>query len=208
MTMMIRNTSAQDTVIVRTPWWKRHRKALIAAAATVLLIALVAPATLRSLSATTSVSRARLSIASVERGDFTRDIAAEGRVVAAVSPTLYAPAAGSVRFVVQAGGKVDKDQVLGTVDSPELTNKLAQERANLQAMQVDYSRAQLDARQQSLVADQTLEQARIDRETAATEQQRTQKAFELGVTPEIEVLRTKAALQKRLTETGESSTAV
>ncbi|WP_028079674.1 efflux RND transporter periplasmic adaptor subunit [Solimonas soli] len=193
---MIRDTSAQDQVIGRAPWWKRHRKWLIGGGAALLLLALIVPTTLRSLSAGGSVSRARLSIATVERGDFTRDIAAEGRVVAAVSPTLYAPAAGSVRFTVQAGGKVDKDQVIGSVDSPELTSKLAQERANLQALQVDYARAQLDARQQSLVADQTLEQARIDRETASTEQQRTKKAFALGVTPEIEVLRTQAALQK------------
>jgi len=196
MTMMIRDTSAQDTVIVHTPWWKRQRKWLIAGGVGVLALALIVPPTVRSLSIGSSVSRARLSIAAVERGDFTRDIAAEGRVVAAVSPTLYAPAPGSVRFTVQAGGKVEKDEVIGSVDSPELTNRLAQERANLQALQVDYSRAQLDARQQSLIADQTLEQARIDRQTAYTEQQRTQKAFELGVTPEIEVLRTQAALQK------------
>lgn len=196
MTMMIRDTSAQDTVIVHTPWWKRQRKWLIAGGVGVLALALIVPPTVRSLSTGSSVSRARLSIAAVERGDFTRDIAAEGRVVAAVSPTLYAPAPGSVRFTVQAGGKVEKDEVIGSVDSPELTNRLAQERANLQALQVDYSRAQLDARQQSLIADQTLEQVRIDRQTAYTEQQRTQKAFELGVTPEIEVLRTQAALQK------------
>lgn len=196
MTMMIRDTSAQDRVITRQPWWKQHRKGLLISGGVLLLLALIVPATLRSLSAGASVSRERLSIATVERGDFTRDIAAEGRVIAAVSPTLYAPAPGSVHFTVQAGGKVAKDQVIGSVDSPELTNKLAQERANLEGMQVDYARAQLDARQQSLVADQTVAQAQIDRQTAYTEQERTKKAFELGVTPEIEVLRTQAALQK------------
>ncbi|HET8880694.1 MAG TPA: HlyD family efflux transporter periplasmic adaptor subunit [Solimonas sp.] len=196
MTMMIRDTSAQDRVIARAPWWRRQRKALLIGGGVLLLLALIVPVTLRSLSAGASVSRQRISIATVERGDFTRDISAEGRVVAAVSPTLYAPASGSVHFTVQAGGKVEKDQVIGSVDSPELTNKLAQERANLEALQVDYARAQLDAKQQSLVADQTLEQARIDRQTAFTEQERTRKAFELGVTPEIEVLRTQAALQK------------
>lgn len=194
--MMIRDTSAQDRVVTRAPWWKRHRKALVAAAVAVLLLIWLLPTTLRSLSAHASVSRARLAVATVERGDFTRDIAAEGRVVAAVSPTLYAPAPGSVRFTVQAGRQVAKDEVIGSVDSPELTSKLAQERANLQALQVDYARAQLDAKQQGIVAEQTLEQARIDRQTAYTEQERTKKAFELGVTPEIEVLRTQAALQK------------
>ncbi|MGH8445601.1 MAG: efflux RND transporter periplasmic adaptor subunit [Solimonas sp.] len=193
---MIRDTSAQDRVIAQAPWWKRQRKWLAIGAVAVVLLALIVPATLRSLSAHASVSRGRIALAAVERGDFTRDIAAEGRVVAAVSPTLYAPAPGSVRFTVQAGRQVAKDEVIGSVDSPELTSKLAQERANLQGMQIDYSRAQLDAKQQAIVAEQTLEQAGIDRQTAYTEQERTKKAFELGVTPEIEVLRTQAALQK------------
>lgn len=196
MTVMIRDTSAQDRVVERLPWWKQHRRTLVIGGAGVLALALGAPPALRALSASASVSRERLSIATVERGDFTRDIAAEGRVVAAVSPTLYAPASGSVRFLVQAGHTVEKDQIIGSVDSPELTSELAQERANLQALDVDYARARLDARQQAIVAEQTLEQARIDFTTAGTEHERTQKAFALGVTPEIEVLRTQAALQK------------
>ena len=49
------------------------------------------------LSASSSVSASRLSFATVERGRFVRDIAAEGRVVAAVRPTLYANSPGMVR---------------------------------------------------------------------------------------------------------------
>lgn len=196
MTVMIRDTSAQDRAVQRGPWWQRHRSLLALAGAGVVLAAVLGPPALRALSASNSVSRERLSIAAVERGDFTRDIAAEGRVVAAVSPTLYAPAAGAVRFAVQAGHSVEKGQVIGSVDSPELTSELAQERANLQALDVDYARARLDAKQQAIIAEQALEQARIDFQTAGTEHERTQKAFALGVTPEIEVLRTQAALQK------------
>nr|WP_240954378.1 HlyD family efflux transporter periplasmic adaptor subunit [Solimonas marina] len=196
MTMMIRDTSAQDQPIVQAPWWKRQRKPLLIGLGVVVLLVLIVPTMMRMLSAGGSVSRERLSIATVERGTLVRDIAAEGRVVAAVSPTLYAPAAGSVHFTVNPGHKVAQGDVIGSVDSPELTNKLAQERANLQSMQVDYSRAQLDARQQAIVAEQTLDQAQIDLQTAQTEYERTKQAFDLGVTPEIEVLRTKAALQK------------
>jgi HlyD family secretion protein len=124
MTAAFRDTAAQDRVLLHAPWWQRHRARVAVTAAIVGALVLLVPPLLNSLSAARSVSRERLSIATVERGDFTRDIAAEGRVVAAVSPTLYAPAAGSVHFVVQAGHAVEKGQVLGHVDSPELTSEL------------------------------------------------------------------------------------
>lgn len=196
MNTMIRDTSAQDRPLEARSGLKRHRKPLLIAGGGALVLTLLLPVLLGSLSAGSSVSRERLALASVVRGDFTRDIAAEGRVVAAVSPTLYAAAAGSVHYLAAAGQSVQQGEVLGSVDSPELGSKLAQERAALQGMQIDYARAQLDARQQAVVAEQTLEQARIDRATAATEHERMQKAFGLGVTPEIEVLRTQAALAK------------
>ena len=55
-----------------------------------------------------SVDRSRLSIATVERGSFVRDIAADGQVVAAVSPTLYANASGTVTLKVHAGDTRDQ----------------------------------------------------------------------------------------------------
>ncbi len=196
MNTMIRDTSAQDRPLDTGRRITRLRKPLLIGGGIALaLVGLLALLT-GSLSASSSVSRERLALATVARGAFTRDIAAEGRVIAAVSPTLYAAAAGSVHYLAAAGQTVRQGEVLGRVDSPELSSKLAQEQAALQGMQIDYARAQLDARQQALVAEQTLEQARIDRATAATEHERTQKAFGLGVTPEIEVLRTQAALAK------------
>ncbi len=43
-----------------------------------------------------SVDRSQLTIATVTRGTFTREVAADGQVVAAASPTLYATATGTV----------------------------------------------------------------------------------------------------------------
>ena len=67
----------------------------------------------------------RVRIAEVTRGPFIRDVSAQGTVVAAVSPTLFAPATGTVHFLVQAGDVVKKGQVIAKVDSPELRNELA-----------------------------------------------------------------------------------
>ncbi|MEC9356233.1 MAG: hypothetical protein VX836_00005 [Pseudomonadota bacterium] len=167
---MFRDTSAQDRVVERASFWKRRRLPITIALLIVIGIVMLAPGLARLWSAEKSVSASRLSIATVERGRFVRDIAAEGRVVAAVSPTLYAAAAGTVSFEITAGHDVAQGEVLGTIESPELESELAQEQSALQAMTVDYQRAQLDARQKALVAEETLEKARIDRNAAATEQ--------------------------------------
>lgn len=191
-----RGTHAQDRPLARAPLWRRRPALVAVALAAIVALASLAPAVRHMLSAGTSVSRSRVRLATVERGPFVRDIAADGRVVATVSPTVYAPAAGAVRFAVNAGQRVAEGDVLGTVESPELTSKLAQETAALEGMRVDRARAELDARQHGMVAERTLEQARIERDAASTEADRNRKAFDLGVVPEIEVLRAQAALAK------------
>jgi len=163
---MIRDTSAQDKLVEVKPNRKRQ---LILAAVGVLVIGLLAwlaPGIGRLFSASGSVSASRLSFATVERGPFVRDIAAEGKVVAAVSPTLYATSGGAVTLQVHAGDTVKKGQVLATIDSPELTNKLAQEQSNADAMQVDYLRAQVDARKQRSALQKAYDNAKIDLQTA------------------------------------------
>ena len=58
----------------------------------------------------------------MERGNFTRDVGVTGRVVAAVAPTLYASALGTVSLDVQAGDRVEIGQALATIESPEVVN--------------------------------------------------------------------------------------
>src|SRR5260370_17266980 len=129
--IMLRDTSGQDRVIEPKNLLKRHRFALAAGAiAAALLIALIV-VLMRYSGAGVSVDRSRVSIATVERGNFVRDIAADGQVVAAVSPTLYANALGTVTLKVHAGDTVAKGQVLAVVDSPDLTAKMPQQNPTL-----------------------------------------------------------------------------
>ena len=193
---MIRDTSAQDKLVEVKPNRKRQ---LILAAVGVLVIGLLAwlaPGIGRLFSAFGSVSASRLSFATVERGPFVRDIAAEGKVVAAVSPTLYATSGGAVTLQVHAGDTVKKGQVLATIDSPELTNKLAQEQSNADAMQVDYLRAQVDARKQRSALQKAYDNAKIDLQTAQRDLARYQKAFARGAVPSMDVDRAKDTLDK------------
>ena len=93
-----------------------------------------------------SYDASRIRIAEVKRGDLVRDISADGRVITANSPTLYAIAGGTVSLQVVAGDAVKKGQALAVIDSPELRSKLVQEESTLASMEAEASRAQLDAR--------------------------------------------------------------
>jgi HlyD family secretion protein len=193
---MIRDTSAQDRRIEQTRSPNR-RWALIGGAAA-LLVALiwVVPTIARLVSAGSSVSASSVRVAAVKRGTLTRDISAQGKVVASVSPTLYTTTAGIVTLDVHAGDKVEKDQVLAEVYSPELTNKLEQEQATYDSVNIEVERTGIDNRQKQLTAKQTYDKALIDRQTAAREVDRNERGFKAGAIPEINVLRSKDALAK------------
>jgi HlyD family secretion protein len=193
---MIRDTSAQDRRIAPKVDHKKRVIWIGVAIAGIAVIALCAPTVAHLLSADSSASTARLRIAEVKRGTLTRDVSVQGKIVAAVSPTLYARSAGFVDLSIHAGDKVTKDEVLAVVDSPELTNKLKQEQATVDSLQLDVERADIDHRKLQLASKKVLDQARIDRQTAAREVERSTKAFTAGALPELDVLRAKDALAK------------
>ncbi|HJR12031.1 MAG TPA: efflux RND transporter periplasmic adaptor subunit [Rhodanobacteraceae bacterium] len=194
--MSIRDTSATDRIIEKRV--SKKKLGIFAAIGIVVLGLLIwlVPGALRLFSAGSSVSASRLQIASVERGSFVRDIAADGRVVAAVSPTLYANAAGAVVLQVHAGDKVTKGQVLAVIASPELTNKLAQEENNEDAMQVAYQQAKVDANQQRSKLQGAYDNANIDQQSAARDLKRYQEAYKKGAVSQLDVDRHNDALEK------------
>lgn len=108
----IRDTSAQDRPVDQQPRLTQRRYKLIAAAGGGVLLLLVLFFVVRGwLSSEISVPLERVRIAEVTRGGFIRDVSAQGTVVAAVSPTLFAAAAGTVHFLVQAGDKIGRAHV-------------------------------------------------------------------------------------------------
>jgi HlyD family secretion protein len=194
--IMLRDTSAQDRVIEPQNPLKRHRKIIIVALAGLAALVLLILVLVRYSGAGVSVDRARVSIATVERGNFVRDIAADGQVVAAVSPTLYANALGTVTLKVHAGDTVAKGQVLAVVDSPDLTAKMSQEEATLVGLRLDWERATLDAEHKLLQLRDTYNQAEVDQKTAQRERDRSRKAYELGSYSELQALRAEDSLEK------------
>jgi len=193
---MIRDTSAQDRLVEAKPNRKRRLLFIGGGVALLVVLAIAMPGILRLFSADASVSASRLAFATVERGLFVRDIAAEGKVVAANSPTLYATYNGAAVLKVRAGDAVKKGQVLAVIDSPELRNKLAQEQSKADAMQVDYLQAQVDARTKRGALQKAYDDAQIDAKSAANNLDREQKAYAAGASTGVAVDKAKDDLEK------------
>jgi HlyD family secretion protein len=174
----IRDTSAQDRPVDQQPLLKRRRILFLAAGVSGLLVLALIVLLIRSwLSAETSIPRERVRIAEVTRGQFIRDVSAQGTVVAAVSPTLYAPASGTVHFLVQAGDTVKKQQVIAEVESPELRNELAREQATLAGLEVAVQRQAIDTRRQLAANEQASDLANVDIQAAERELRRAEDSW-------------------------------
>ena len=105
-TALFHDTQGQDRLL-QPPTSRARNWKLIAAASAVGVGVIALVSGVRHWHGTdSSVDRDRLTIATVERGSFVRDIVAEGQVVAAGSPTLYAPSEGSVTLRAHAGDTV------------------------------------------------------------------------------------------------------
>ena len=193
---MIRDTSAQDRVLDKPSLLRRRGLLIASAIAVAALLALIGPRVLRAFSAPTSVSASRLSTAKVEVGPFVRDIVGEGKVVAANSPTLYAPSSGSLTLAVKAGDVVKKGQVLAKLESPELSARLAQERSNAEGLRADAMRAEVESRQQASQLKSDVESAGIDFKTAQTDLDRQTQAFKAGATAGMQVDHARDTLEK------------
>ncbi|HET8818173.1 MAG TPA: efflux RND transporter periplasmic adaptor subunit [Xanthomonadaceae bacterium] len=194
--MNIRDTSAQDRSLAsRLPQRQRQRWLLGGAVGLALLLAIAWLASGWA-AGSRSFDADSVRIAEVTRGDLVRDITAEGRVIAANSPTLYAVAGGTVDLSVVAGDAVEEGDVLATIDSPELRSRLAQEEATLAGLQAEAGRAALDAQIARSAARQALDQAGIDRQAALRDLERNRRAFEGGAIAQIDVARAEDNLKK------------
>ncbi len=192
---MIRDTSAQDQTLSQHagPQWRRWLWPAVIAIALLAGIGFVAKGWLGG---SRSFDGARLRIATVGRGDLVRDIAADGRVIAANSPVLYAISAGTVTLKVVAGDVVKQGQELAVIDSPELRSKLAQEQATLAGLEAEAGRAALDATLARATASKITDQAAIDRQAAARDLERYQRGYDGGAVPQVNLAKAQDDLKK------------
>ncbi|WP_295360323.1 efflux RND transporter periplasmic adaptor subunit [Arenimonas sp.] len=190
---MIRDTSAQDRSL-STAQVPASRRPLWLAGAAVLALVLLGWVLSGWLGSARAVSADRLRIAEASRGLLVRDASANGRVVAAVSPTLYAPAGGTVALKILAGDTVEAGQVLAEIDSPELRNELQREQATLAQLEAEVARQRILARKASLLAQREADDAEVTRLAALRDLQRAERGYELGAIAQVEYLRAKDAM--------------
>ena len=180
----MRGTEAQDAPLRGAEaFWTRERLRLAGGAAA-LMVLLFSWLIHGWLATGQVISHDRLRIADVSRGHFVRDVAADGTVVAAVSPTLFAIAPGTVTYAVHPGDAVKKGQLLAMLDSPELTNELQREQATLDSLDAALAHQQIEIRRQILTSKQQADLAEVTIKAAERELKRSQWAWDLHVIPE------------------------
>ncbi|MEM7430693.1 MAG: HlyD family efflux transporter periplasmic adaptor subunit [Pseudomonadota bacterium] len=176
----IRGTSDQDVKIERNPM-KRWRVWGAGLAVLVLVGIFVVPALVQWMGTDRSAIRSQLRFSTVTRDTFTRDISAQGVVVAAVSPTLYASSAGVVTVHKNAGDQVSEGDLIATIDSPELTNELDREQATLDSLQTNLQRQAIENKKTDLRAQQVVDLARVELVASERELRRAEQSWDYQV---------------------------
>ena len=193
--MKIADTSAQDVTLQAKS--KSRLWLLITAAilGLILLIWLVVPSLQRWAGSSTSVPRDRLRLATVTRSDLVRDVSVQGRVVAAISPSLFAPADGTITLLVDGGARVTEGQSLARLDSPDLQNQLEQEQATLDSLSVEFDRQRIETKQKALDNRKNIDLTRVTLTAAERERRRAESGYKIEAISEIDFEKTKDDLE-------------
>ncbi|WP_303636308.1 efflux RND transporter periplasmic adaptor subunit [Stenotrophomonas tuberculopleuritidis] len=194
--MAIRDTSAQDEALTFRKPHAAWRRFLWPGAAALIGLTAVGWTISGWSAGTRSFDAKRVRIAEVSRGDLVRDIAADGRVIAANSPVLYAISAGTVTLKVVAGDAVKQGQELAVINSPELRSKLAQEKATLAGLEAEASRAALDATLARAAGAKLSDQAGLVRTAAQRDLERYQRGYDGGAVPQVDLAKAQDELKR------------
>ncbi|WP_306393144.1 efflux RND transporter periplasmic adaptor subunit [Telluria beijingensis] len=190
---MIRDTSQQDAVVTPPASHKIKRRALLIGGAAAL-VAVSASLYAAWSGSEQSVSASRVRIAEVGRGTLVRDAAVNGRVVAAVSPTLYSTAPATVNLKVAAGDTVKKGDVLAVLESPDLTDALKREVSTYEQLKAEVARQQILASKQKLLAKREADTAEIERLSAQRTVERYDSVGVVGIIAKIDYQKAQDAL--------------
>lgn len=192
----IPDTSAQDSLVVvpknNKKWFVR---ALIGVFITCICYFFVFPALVGWSGGQSAISIDKLRIAKVMKGDFIRDLAIQGKVIAARRPVLYSPAQGSVTYLVDAGDSVMLNQVVARIESPELQSLFEQETTKLSRLKTQLSREKIQAKQIQLQQENRIGQAHVALNAAKREMRRSDEAIKNQVISDIDYQKAKDDLE-------------
>jgi HlyD family secretion protein len=184
---MIKGTEQQDVRIEKAPQTPVLKLAAAFAGISLMLWGSYQLLFSTGANAAMVLARSEVQTAVVSRGDFVRDLAVQGKVVAANAPTLVSQQDGLVRFVKQPGEAVTIGDLLAVVESPSLENEVKQQQALLLSMQSEHERAKLLAREQQLDMQQIESSAAVNLQAAKRELARAEQSMQLGVMRQIDL---------------------
>jgi HlyD family secretion protein len=124
----------------------------------------------------------------VFKGTLIRDVAVNGKLVAANAPTLYSSEAGQVTLLAKPGDIVEKDTIVATVLSPELQSTVKQAAATLERLKIEASRGELSDNEALLDLERSLDSAQISYNASVRELTRAELSFEKQVISELELV--------------------
>lgn len=188
----IPDTSAQDTQIKQP---KNNQKKWLWAGAIgvffVFFVIVILPALQNWTSGTSAIAADKLRLATVQNGEFVRDLSVQGKVVAARRPVLYSPAQGTVTYLVEAGDSVVKGQALASIESPELQSLFEQENTLLARLNTQLAREKIQVKQQQLEYENRIGQAQVLLHAAKREMRRSEEAMKNQVISDIDYQKAK-----------------
>ena len=193
--LKITDTSAQDVTIQATSKTRKWVLIGVGLLGFILLAGLAVPSLQRWAGSSISVPKDRLRLAVVARADLVRDVSVQGRVVAAISPSLFAPAVGTITLLVDAGAVVAEGQSLALLDSPELQNQLEQEQATLDRLSVELDRQRIETKQKALDNRKSIDLTNVTLIAAERERRRAESGYKIEAISEIDFEKTKDDLE-------------
>jgi HlyD family secretion protein len=193
--LKIADTSAQDVAVQTKPKTRQRMLIGVGVAGLIIVAWLVVPSLQRWASSSVSVPRDRLRLAVVVRTDLVRDVSVQGRVVAAVSPSLFAPSGGTITLLVEAGATVAEGQTLALLDSPELQNQLQREQATLDSLGVELERQRIETKQKALDNRKNVDLTKVTLVAADRERRRAETGHKIEAISEIDFEKTEDDLE-------------
>lgn len=186
MNIKIADTAAQDLPVKIK---KKYSYIFLIATPSVVILAVLGYVLFyiaQSSAADVVVKNESIRVATVKRGNLVREVVAQGRIIAANSPTLFGAEQGYISLNVKAGDKVEQDQVLATITSPDLNELLAREMANHTKMQTDVMRQVIESKRGKLELEQSLALAAVNEKAMAREAKRANEAVKRNLISQLE----------------------
>jgi HlyD family secretion protein len=182
---MISSTDGQDEIISNPTNKKPWIKLIIGAVVVIGIIWFILPTLSQWSGGIPSVNPQTITRATVVNGTLIRDIAVNGKLVAANAPTIYSSEPGQVTLLAKPGDIVKKDAIVATILSPELQSTVKQATAKLESLKIDARRSELRDREAQLDLEQVLDTARVRANASTRELTRAELSYEKQVVSQL-----------------------